>query len=164
MIISIIVAVAKNGVIGKSSAGLLWHLPADLKHFKEITTGKPVVMGRTTYETIGKPLPNRKNIVLTRDPDFSAPGVVVAHSLEEAIEKAKDGEEIMIIGGRTVYQQFLPLTNRMYVTRIEAEFEGDIYFPEVNWNEWKEVATESHEPDDKNPYPYTFFTYEKNNL
>ncbi len=164
MVISIIVAMDENGVIGKNSKGMPWHLPADLKRFKEITTGKPVIMGRVTYNTIGKPLPNRQNIVLTRDPAFSAPGVEVARSVDEAIEKAKQAEEIMVIGGANIYKQFLPLVGRLYVTRIHAAFEGDTYFPKVNWDEWREITRESHEPDGKNPYPYTFLVYERTNL
>ena len=164
MIVSIIVAMDKNGVIGKNLKGMPWYLPADLKHFKEITTGKPVIMGRVTYDTIGKPLPNRQNIVLTRDPAFSAQNVEVVRSINEAVHKAKQAEEIMVIGGANIYKQFLPLANRMYVTRIHAEFEGDTYFTKVNWDEWREIARESHEPDGKNPYPYTFLTYERVNL
>jgi len=163
MIISIVAAMDERGVIGNKK-NIPWHLPADLKHFKEITIGKPVIMGRVTYETIGKPLPGRRNIVLTRDPAFSAPGVEAAGGVEEVLEKVRGAEEVMIIGGANVYRQFLPLANRLYLTRIKAAFEGDTYFPEVNWNEWKEVAREIHEPDGENPHPYTFLTYERANL
>ncbi|HXF44269.1 MAG TPA: dihydrofolate reductase [Candidatus Paceibacterota bacterium] len=164
MIISIIVAMDKRGVIGKDSKGLPWHLPADLKHFKEVTAGKPVIMGRVTFNTIGKPLPGRRNIVMTRDTDFSAQGVEVVNGVDEVLEKVRDAEEVMVIGGGSVYKQFLPLANRAYITRVEGEFEGNVYFPEVNWNEWTEITREHHKPDEENPYPYIFLTYEKKSL
>lgn len=165
--ISIIAALDKNRLIG-STKGLPWYLPADLVHFKKVTLGKPVIMGRRTHETIGKPLPERKNIVLTRDEDFRAPGCIVVHSTEEALRKAAEhppaGGEIMIIGGGQIYKEFLPLTDRMYLTLIDHEFTGDVYFPEFDWNEWREVKREEHEPDSKNPYKYTFVTLERKGI
>ncbi len=130
-------------------------MPADLRHFKELTVGKPVIMGRKTYQTIGRPLPDRLNIVLSEMPE-EIPGCMVAHSVEEALRRAGNAPEIMIIGGATVYKQFLPQTERMYLTRIDHAFEGDIYFPEYNEHEWREISREEHVPDEKNPYPYAF--------
>lgn len=161
MIISIIAAMDRNNLIGRRFSGLPWHLPADLKHFKELTMGKPVIMGRTTFETIGRPLPGRLNIVMTRDPDFAALGVEVAGGVEGALTKAAEAEEVMVIGGAEIYRQFLPMADRLYLTRLDATFRGDIYFPEVNWNAWREVSREFHQSDEKNPYAYTFLTYEK---
>lgn len=160
MKISIIAAVAKNGIIGKTNA-LPWHLPADLKRFKELTTGKPIIMGRKTYESIGRPLPNRTNIVITSDKNLKIEGCVVVGSPDEAIEAAKGAEEVMIIGGGEIYRQFLPKVSRMYLTEVDTEIEGDVFFPEFDRSEWREVFREEHAPDEKNKYPYTFLTLEK---
>ncbi len=155
MKITIVVAMAANRVIGKDNC-LPWHLPADLKHFKQLTLGKPVVMGRKTYESIGRPLPERTNIVVTRDRDYAAPGCVVVHSLEAALEAAGASAEVMVIGGAGLYRQILPLTDTIHLTRVQAEFEGDTVFPELNEADWHEVSRTDCEPDAKNPWPYSF--------
>lgn len=158
--VSIIVAVAENGVIGKKNA-LPWYLPADLKRFKEMTTGKPIIMGRTTYESIGKPLPDRLNIVLSSDMNLKIAGCVVVYSVEEALGAARDFPEVMVIGGASIYRQFLPLARRMYLTRVRHNAEGDIYFPKFNQNEWQEISRDDFKADDKNPYDYSFLTLER---
>ena len=160
MIISFIVAMGRNRIIGKDNA-LPWKLPADMKRFREITTGKPVIMGRKTFESLGKPLPNRTNIILTRDNDFVVDGGIVVHSPEEAIQKAAGAEEAMVIGGTSLFRQFFPLARRMYLTIIDDDFEGDALFPEFNQDEWIETQRIEHEPDDKNKYHYTFLTLER---
>jgi dihydrofolate reductase len=164
MIISFIVAMGKNKVIGKDN-DLPWGegLPADMKHFTELTTGKPVLMGRKTFESIGKPLPNRTNIIITRDENYKAEDCVVVHSIDEALKAAGNAEEVMIIGGSQIYKEFLPKANRMYLTVVDADFEGDTYFPEYKIEEWKETSYEEHERDAENPYDYTFITLERNN-
>ncbi len=128
MKIAIVVAMAANRVIGRDNQ-LPWHLPADLKHFKQLTLGKPVVMGRKTYASIGRPLPERTNIVVTRDRDYEAPGCVVVHSLDEALAAAGEAAEVMVIGGAGIYRQVLPRTDTLYLTEVHAEFEGDTLFP-----------------------------------
>jgi dihydrofolate reductase len=158
--ISIIVALSKNKVIGKDNK-LPWKLPADLKRFKELTLGKPVIMGRKTFESIGKPLANRLNIVLTSDKNFKAEGVIAVHSREEAVKAAGNAEEIMVIGGASVYKEFLPLAQRIYLTVVSAEFEGDAFFPDFDLDAWKTVNREDRESDDKNHYHHTFTILEK---
>lgn len=158
--ISIIVAVAKNRVIGNNNS-LLWKLPADLKHFRILTQGRPIIMGRKTFESIGRPLPDRKNIVITSDKNFALEGCIVVHSINEALKAAGNAKEVMVIGGGEIYKQFLPMAQRMYITWVDAEFEGNVYFPEFRNDEWEEVEREAHEPDDKNQYPYTFVTLER---
>lgn len=160
MIISLIAAMDKNRVIGKKNI-LPWYLPADLQHFKKLTTGKPIIMGSTTFASIGKALPERINIVLTRDPAFVAEGCVVVYSVEEALHATEGHGEIIIIGGATVFEQFLPLAHKMYLTMIDAEIDGDVYFPEWNQDEWHETSREPHEPDGKNKYSYSFVTFER---
>lgn len=152
MIISLIAAMDRNSVIGKDNS-LPWKLSADMKRFKELTTGKPVVMGRKTFESIGKPLPNRINIILTRDKNYKAQGCTVAHSIKEALKDVDENDEVMIIGGAQIYKEFLPIANRMYLTLIDKDFEGDAYFPEYNKNDWKEVHREEHESDN---YKFAF--------
>lgn len=155
MTISIIAAVAKNRVIGKDNK-LPWNLPADLKHFKDLTLGKPIVMGQKTFESIGKPLPGRTNVVLTLDKSFNPSGCIMAHSIEEALEKAGNCQEVMICGGASVYKQFLPRADKMYLTLIEGDFEGDAYFPEFDWQDWQETERIENQPDKENHYKYTF--------
>jgi dihydrofolate reductase len=155
MKITIVVAMAANRVIGKDNS-LPWHLPADLKHFKQLTLGKPVVMGRKTYESIGRPLPERTNIVVTRDRDYAAPGCVVVHSLEGALEAAGESAEVMVIGGAGLYRQILPRTDTIHLTRVHAEFEGNTVFPELNEADWHEVSRTDCAPDEKNPWAYSF--------
>lgn len=160
MIISLIAAIAKNNVIGKGNT-LLWRLPADMKHFRKLTIGKPIIMGRKTYESIGRPLPERTNIVLTRDKNFAPEGCVVVHSVEEALGKAAGHEEVMIVGGGEIYNLFLPLAKRMYLTLVDHDFEGDTYFPDFPREEWQEVSCERHGLDEKNPYSCSFVVWER---
>jgi len=159
-VVSIIVAMDRNRLIG-GDGRLPWHLPADLRHFKQTTRGKPVVMGRKTYESIGKPLPDRTNIVVTRDNDYQAPGCITSSSLGEAIQSAGNVKELMIIGGADLYRQAFPRATRLYLTRIDAEFEGDTWFPDFDVNEWKVTAKSDHEVDDRNRIPYSFATLER---
>lgn len=159
--VSIVVAAAENNVIGKDN-DLIWHLPADLKHFKRLTMGHPMIMGRKTFEAIGKPLPGRTSIIITSQQDYTAAGCIVVHSLEEAIAKGRELDEIVsVIGGANVYQQALPHTDKVYLTRVHHSFEGDVYFPELPENEWQVTEQEHHEPDEKNKYSYTFLTLER---
>ena len=160
MKISIIVAMDKNNVIGMDN-DLPWRLSADLKHFKAVTMGKPIVMGRKTYESIGRPLPGRKNIVMTRSSDFSADGCTVVNSLDEAMHEAGDVDEIMIMGGAGLYEQMLAHANRLYLTEVHAEVEGDVYFPEFDKREWIKVEREAHIADEKNEFDYSFIILEK---
>lgn len=171
MKISIIVSVSENWVIGKDNK-LLWKLSSDLKRFKELTSGHVVIMGQKTFESLPNgALPNRTNIVLTDDPDFSYQGVIPAFSIEDALSKAKyyEDEEIFIIGGGSVYKQFLPFTNKLYLTVVHTEIEGDTTFPEIDENEWNLIFSEYHPEStiEKNEYSYTFKIFmkygEKNN-
>ena len=161
MKLAMIAAMAENRVIGRNNQ-LPWRIPSDLQFFKRVTLGKPVVMGRNTFESIGRPLPGRTNIVITRNLDYSAEGVVVAHSVEEGIERAKqiaerDGiDEVMVIGGGELYAALLPLAQRLYITEVVAEFEGDAWFPEIDASEWGREVSEEHPQDDQNEYPYRF--------
>ena len=160
--LAIVVAAAENNVIGKDN-DLIWHLPADLKHFKSLTMGHPMIMGRKTFEAIGKPLPGRTSIIITSQKDYQAEGCVVVHSLEEAIAKGRelDAEQVSIIGGANVYQQALPLADKVYLTRVHASFEGDAFFPELPEDMWQVVEQEHHELDEKNKYSYTFLTMKR---
>lgn len=158
-IISFVVAMARNGVIGKDNQ-LPWRLPADLRHFKTVTMGKPIIMGRKTFDSIGRPLPGRTNIVVTRDPAYRAEGCVVAHSIEAGLAAAGDAEEVMVIGGADFYRQLLPRTDRIYLTLIDAEVEGDTWFPELDPARWHERSREDHVADADNPYPYSFIVLE----
>jgi dihydrofolate reductase len=160
MIISIIAAMDRNRLIGRDNQ-LPWRLPADLAHFKKTTMGKPVVMGRKTFESIGKPLPGRTNIVLTHSLDFAAEGVLAADSLESALEQAGDVAEVMVIGGGAVYRQALPLAQRLYLTLVDEAFEGDAWFPEIDPAQWREVERNSHGADERNPHNYSFVVLEK---
>jgi len=166
MKIVLIAAFAQNRVVGINNT-LPWHLPEDLKYFKRTTSGKAIIMGRKTYDSIGRPLPNRTNIVISRNSDFQADGVRVVASLEAAIELAKevnfinDVKEVMIIGGASIYEAALPIADRLYLTHVHAEIEGDAYFPEVNFKQWLEVSREDYQASDKNPYDYSFVVYDK---
>lgn len=166
MIRSFIVARADNGVIGKDN-GLIWHMPHDLKFFKETTSGHYVLMGRKSYESVGKPLPNRLNIIITRNTDYAVEGALVVHSLQEALELAEkqQQQEVFILGGGEIYRQALEkkLVDRIYLTEIKDTFEGDTYFPELNPKEWKETHREEFQADHKNPHDYAFVTLEKAN-
>lgn len=162
--ISIIVAVSKNGVIGKNNE-IPWYLPDDLKHFAKITTGHTVVMGRKTFESIvkriGKPLPNRKNIILTSQKDFQAPDCVVKSSVSEVLEIIPKDEEVFIIGGVKVYEDFLPFADKLYITEVDIDSDGDIKFPEYKKEDWIEISSEDHKKDEKNDYDFTFKIYKK---
>lgn len=160
MQIAAIVALSENRAIGIDNK-LPWHLPADLRHFKEVTLGKPIIMGRKTYESIGRPLPGRKNIIVTRDKTFSAAGCDIVHSLSDAIQAASDAEEIFIIGGAQLFAEAMPLVQRLYLTVIHENFKGDTFFPSLNNNEWHETHHEDHEPDEKNIYRYSFITMQR---
>ncbi len=162
MTISAIVAVSRNNVIGRDNQ-LPWYLPADLKYFKKTTLNRHVVMGRKSFEAIGKPLPKRTNIVVTRDPFFIATGCIVVHSLDEAISIARNNgeEELFILGGGEIFRQSWPLLDRIYLTLVGAEVEGDVFFPEVDRGEWVEVSADAHLADEKNPFDHTFFIFEK---
>lgn len=159
-LLSLIAAMDRNHLIGCENR-LPWHLPADLQHFKKVTMGKPIVMGRKTWESLGRPLPGRLNITISRNPDYRAEGAQVVDSLEAAIVAAGEADEIMIIGGANLYQQVLSRVDRLYLTRVDAEFDGDAWFPEINAEEWMLSSSESHEPDSKNRYPYRFETYDR---
>jgi dihydrofolate reductase len=158
--IAIVVAMADNRVIGRDNR-LPWHLPADLRHFRQVTVGKPVVMGRKTHESIGRPLPERTNIVVTRDRSYQAQGCIVVHSIESALKAAGDREEVMVIGGTDFYQQLLPKADRIYLTLVHTQFEGDARFPELDEREWREVERTDCAPDEKNPWPYSFIRLER---
>jgi len=161
MIISIIVAVSQNDVIGKDNK-LPWHLPADLKYFKKLTMGHHIVMGRLTYEAIGKPLPGRTNIIVTRQEDFSAEGCIIVSELKRAFEHAEDdGEsECFVIGGGDIIRQSLVWADKIYITRIFHNFEGDTFLPALSEDDWKLASEERHLPDEKNHYAYAFEVYE----
>ncbi|MDO8503492.1 MAG: type 3 dihydrofolate reductase [bacterium] len=158
--ISLIAALGRNRVIGKNNR-LPWKLPADLKHFHDLTLGKTVVMGRRTFESIGRPLPNRTNIVITSGEGYSAPGSKIVHSVDEALKAFGKDEEVMIIGGASIYEQFLPLSKKIYLTQIDEDFEGDAYFPAFDPDEWLEREREEKTPDRENAYRYTFLTLER---
>ncbi|WP_226681674.1 dihydrofolate reductase [Sutcliffiella horikoshii] len=157
--ISIIVATDRNNLIGKDN-DLPWRIPADLAYFKKITMGSTIVMGRKTYESIGKPLPNRRNIILSRQ-EFHADGCETFHSLEEVQRLNKDDEELFIIGGAHIFKEALPIADLLYLTYIDEEFEGDTYFPEVNEHDWELISTEKGIKDKKNPYDYYFKKYKR---
>jgi dihydrofolate reductase len=169
--LALVVAVAQNGTIGRGGS-LPWHLPDDLKRFKAITMGKPIVMGRRTFESIGRALPGRRNIVVTRSPGFRAEGVTVAHSLGEALAAAgsdpvagEAGEgavdEIMVIGGAELYREALPLAQRIYLTRVHADVEGDVRFPALDPGEWRATSSERREPDARHAHALTYEVLER---
>ena len=160
MILSFVVAQAQNRVIGRGN-GLPWRLPDDLKFFKRVTVGKPVIMGRKTYETIGRPLPERTNIVVTRSPRYAAPGCIVVNSIEEALAAAEPAPEVMLIGGASLYTQTLVLADRIYLTLVQTDVEGDAWFPELDWREWREVSREEHASNAKHEYPFSFILLER---
>lgn len=157
--VSIIVAVAENGVIGDKNS-LLWHISEDLRHFKALTSGHPVVMGRLTYESLGRPLPNRENVVITRQ-DMEIPGCRVVHSFEEAVALFPAEEEVFVIGGAQIYAQALPVADRFYLTRIFYPYAGDTTFPEWDESRWRLVASECFPCGADYPYPFAFETYER---
>lgn len=159
MIVSDVVAISENHVIGKDNK-LLWYLPNDLKHFKEITTGQTIIMGRKTYESVGKPLPKRRNIIITRQ-NITIEGCEVVNSIEAALALCAGEEEVFIVGGAEIYKLSLHLTDRIYLTVVHKQFDGDSFFPEINKQEWKEISREDHQPDEKNSLPYSFIMLER---
>jgi len=159
--ISIIVAIAANNAIGKNN-DLLWHISADLKHFKRITEGNPVIMGERTYYSLPKrPLPNRLNMVLTDKPGFEIAGCVMAYGIDEAVAKMPDDKENFIIGGGSVYKQFMPLANRLYITQVFRDFEADTFFPEIDPSVWELVSEQRVTDDPQNDFEYAFQVYER---
>ncbi|WP_411170911.1 type 3 dihydrofolate reductase [Pseudoalteromonas piscicida] len=161
MVISMIAAMANNRVIGKDN-DMPWHLPADLQHFKKVTLGKPVIMGRKTFESIGRPLPGRRNIVISRNLDYTQEGIEVVASPEAALRAVGDCDEMMIIGGGHIYDLFLPYAQRLYLTFIDLDVEGDTQFPDYEQvAEWEVLETECNEPDERNNHSYKFVTLNK---
>lgn len=162
MWVSLIVAVSENGVIGRDG-GLPWRLSQDLRRFKQLTMGHHLVIGRRTWEEVGTPLLGRTMVVVTRDRKFAAQGVLVAHSLDEALELARDDDEPFIGGGAEIYRMALErsLVDRLYITRVHADIEGDTVFPEIDLEAWRLISREDHEADDKNQYPFSFMVYER---
>jgi dihydrofolate reductase len=160
MNISIIASIGKDNELGLHNK-LLWHLPDDLKSFKEVTTGHTIVMGKKTFESIGRPLPNRKNIVLTRDQNYEAEGCIIAHSPEEILKFVNNDDEIFIIGGGEIYKIFLPLANKLYLTEVDASLPADTYFPKFSKVDWKLVSSDKHGIDEKHAFPFSINIYEK---
>ncbi len=162
MNLSIVAVIGKNNEIGKEN-NLLCRLPADLKYFKELTTGHIIVMGRKTFESLPKgALPNRTNIVLSRNKNLSFEGCLVFSSIEEIIDYSKDSSDIFIIGGGEIYEQFLPFANKLYLTKVHTQFDdADTFFPEINYSEWEEIKREDHLADEKNPYDFSFVVYKR---
>jgi dihydrofolate reductase len=161
-LISLIVAMAQNGVIGRDNA-LPWRLPEDLKRFKEFTLGKPILMGRRTFEAIGRPLPGRANLVLTRDRDWRSPGVIPVHSVEEALLQTRTCDELVVIGGAEIYRLLLPLARRIYLTHVHADIPGDTYFPAFDPAQWDDVELHTQPADERHAHPITFVTLERRN-
>jgi len=160
MRLSAIVAMSENRVIGRDNQ-LPWRLPADLRHFKALTLGKSILMGRKTHESIGRLLPGRRNIIITRNQQFQVPQALVVHSVEAVLNEICNEDELMIIGGAELYRELLPQTQRIYLTMIHAQIEGDSYFPELTPQEWHKISNEDHPVDTENPYPYSFEIWER---
>ena len=163
--ISLIAAIGKNNELGKDK-GLVWDMPTDLKYFRDKTKGRTVIMGRKTFESVGHPMPKRRNIIITRDKNYKAEGIEVVHSLEEALNLEKtairNNEEIFIIGGEEIFKQAMSVTDRLYITHIDAEDkDADTFFPEIIPIVWNEISHEEHKKDSENPFDYTFSVYEK---
>ena len=162
--VSILVAMAKNRVIGRNNA-LPWQLPPDLKRFKELTMGHHIVMGRKTYESIGRPLPGRTSVIITRQPDYQVPGAIVVASIDQALKVCSEGketdQEIFVIGGAEIYHQALELCRRIYITEIQQEFDGDTLFPELNQQEWREISREKHRLNDGDGLEYQFVVLDR---
>ncbi|MCG8591588.1 MAG: dihydrofolate reductase [Proteobacteria bacterium] len=163
MKIALMAAVAENGVIGRDG-GLPWRLPDDLAHLKRLTTGHCIIVGRRTYESVGRALPKRTNLVVTRQPHFAAPGCVVVGSLTEALDHARQSGETLafVLGGASLYAEALPQADWLYWTRVEAQVEGDVSFPAVDWDEWTLTESTPHPADDRHPHPFRFETYQRN--
>ena len=160
MRISLIVAISQNNVIGKDNQ-LPWHLPADLRHFKQLTMGHPIIMGRNTYESIGRPLPGRRSIVLSRSAEFALEGCETATSLTEAIQLCEGADEAFVIGGAKLFEEAAQRSDRIYLTRIHAECEGDTFFPAINWDTWSKIDEMNFSADSKNQFAYSFQTFDR---
>lgn len=158
--ITMIAAAAENNALGKDN-DLVWHLPDDFKRFKKLTTGHTIIMGRKTFESFPKLLPNRKHVVITRQKDYSPEGAVVVGSIDEALEKAENDPQPFIIGGGEIYRQAMDKADKIELTRVHGEFDADTFFPEINESKWKLTAEEFHEKDEKHNYPFTYLTYER---
>ncbi len=159
--ISIIVAVAENNAIGKDNQ-LLWHIPDDLKRFKRLTTGHSVIMGKNTWESLpNRPLPNRRNIVITDNPNDYFEGAEMVTSIEAAKTLCVATEENFVMGGASIYQQFLPITDRLYLTKVHKSFDGDTFFPELNLLDWERVSKDDYPPDEHNDFGYTYFIFDR---
>jgi len=163
MIISLIVAASSNNAIGKNNQ-LLWNLPNDMKFFKNTTWAMPVLMGRKTFESLGKPLPGRLNIIITRQKDWKPEGITVVHTLGDAVKAASEADynEAFIIGGGEIFKEAIPTADKIYLTRVDANLQGDAFFPEINTKDWLMVSEQSFETDDKHAYPYHFQLWERN--
>jgi dihydrofolate reductase len=159
-LISLVAAMAENGTIGRDNS-LPWRLPDDLKRFKALTMGKLLLMGRKTYESIGRPLPGRSSLVLTRDRDWHAEGVVVARSLGQALSHARDSDELVAIGGAQIYRLLMPFARRIHLTLVHAEVPGDTFFPDFDPTQWADVECQRHPADERNAYAFTFVTLER---
>jgi len=160
MRLSIIVAMDEQGIIGTGGA-LPWHISADLKNVKRTTMGKPIIMGRKTHESIGRTLPGRENIILSRDQGFRSPGCTIFHDLDTALEYCRDRDETFIMGGADLFQLTIGRVARIYLTEVHARVDGDTYFPQFNRREWRELSREDHPADDKNEYPYSFVVLDR---
>jgi len=163
--VALIWAMARNRVIGRDNA-LPWRLPADMQHFRRLTLHHPVLMGRKTFESLRRPLADRTNIIISRDPAYSAPGCLVAHSIDDAIQIAElhlpaGDPQLFVIGGENLYMQMLPRADRLYVTLVDADVDGDARFPVFDWSEWREIGRQAHPADEKNPYACTFISLER---
>ena len=160
--ITIIAAISKNNALGKDN-DLIWHLPADLKRFKKVTSGHYILMGRNTFESIGKPLPNRTSVIITRNTDYNKDGCLIANSIEQALELSKKQETVFIIGGAQIYKQAIDrdLVDQLDITLVHEEFDADVFFPEIDPMIWKEVSRENFMADEKNKYDFSFISYQK---
>ena len=160
MTLSLIVAVSENGVIGRSG-DLPWRLSADLRRFKRLTMGHAILMGRKTYESIGRPLPGRTSVIMTRDASYTASGCRIVSSLEQALAIGADGDELFVIGGQQIYALALPHADRLYWTQVHSVVEGDTFFPEMDWSAWQLIEDERHSADEKNEFDYSFRRYRR---
>ncbi|PHS30721.1 MAG: type 3 dihydrofolate reductase [Methylophaga sp.] len=160
MKLALIVATDQQGLIGRNN-DLPWQLSADLRYFRKVTMGKPIIMGRNTHESIGRVLPGRKNIIMTNDKKYTAQDCTIVHSMEEALTECKDAEEAMVMGGASLYQQFLPMADKLYLTLVDVSLEGDTWFPKWHSIEWRQISREDHLADAKNEHPYSFIVYER---
>ena len=158
--ITIIAAIANNNALGKDNQ-LIWHLSADLKRFKKLTTGHHIIMGRKTFESIGKPLPNRTSVIITRNKNYKQEGCIVVNSLKEALKIAKNDDSPFIIGGAQIYEQAIKIANKLNITFVHHDFEADVFFPKIDLTIWKETTREKFKPDDKNKYSYSFVSFLK---